>query len=251
MSKYFAYSCLLSIILLPSCTHKYTIKQLEPLAQQELSIFKETQDDIALHVKKIPDYECVDLFGNRARRIVRGKNPLVPVQISVSNNSENNCIISPKNIRLSIVASKHIAYRLQSSSLRVALTSLGIFVSLGVVTGITGYVMLNAAYTGAAAWVGTAGAATMIASIAIIYGTPFFMLKASAPIREENRAIKKYLKKTGLSDSIVVEPGETINAMFFVRKKDWHPNFALAIEKIVDMQTKNHEDVWFNVCLPN
>lgn len=255
MIRRLSHICMLSIILLPGCIgskQKYSIKPLEPLAHQESLIYKDSQENITVHVKKLSDTECVDLFGGRAIRLVRGKNPLVPVQISIGNNTESTCILNAKNIRLSVIPSKRVMGRLQNSSLKTALTALGISLGVAAVTGVVGGLALNACYTASSyPLLGIAGATAVTTATLLVLGTPFFMIKASAPTRTENKRIKKYLKRQGLGDSLIVEAGQTTDALFFVYKKDWKPSFMFSIEKIIDMKTKEHEDIWFNASFPD
>lgn len=93
--------------------------QLIPLTEQ-LVDYKQTQDEITLRVKRLTYEDTYKVFGDRVKKIFNSKNPITPIQFSITNCSDKNWLIADKNIDLKLEMIKNVKSRLcyMSSSSR-------------------------------------------------------------------------------------------------------------------------------------
>ncbi len=217
---------LLCIVCLPACLkNKKLPGQLKPL--RSYLNYESTQNNITLRAKKLSKRETIKTFGIRGKQLFnKQRKTILPVQLSIENNSTELLVLKPEHIGLKLTSYRRVAQRFQKNTL---------FQILGTLT--IGALATAAVATGGVAALIIGGMATsvplIIVGTATCVASPFFLL-IGAPIAttikgietaKANTAAKRGVKEKTLPPVLLIEPGQTIDTLIFVLKRDYRPYF--------------------------
>ncbi len=217
---------------LPSCNRRPgTSPYLRPLTTY--IDYQKTKQGITVRVKKLSPEDCKSLLGNRDTLLYkkrRRKKPIIPIQLSITNSTRSLVALQPKDIDLELTPYNAVANRLQRSSFAQAFGKL--FGSIAIAgTLIAGSLIALSTSGVLLVVIGSIKAfapAALIGSSALLI-TPFFLVVATPAVStatvvrtsRQNAAIKRELKENSLKHTLLIEPSETIDKLFFVTNQEY------------------------------
>ena len=144
MSKFFNIKyvfglVLVGAVLLPSCAFRptYNRKTMTGLNSSNAH-FAETKEDVTVLVRKLTIEDCKDVFDGR--NFDRSNNEIIPMQVTVRNNSNNSVLLKKKNIILPLLDNETVSNALHYKTGARSVAS-ALFLPGGLVTGIVYGVM--------------------------------------------------------------------------------------------------------------
>lgn len=200
-----------------------------------------TQKKITMQAKLLSPYDCQSLLGSGARRLFkkhRRRQPLYPIQISVTNQSDKLIALNPANIDLPLVDYHTVIQRLYRNTFMntvgsiiasLAITSLlaiGSVFALGT-SGILLIVIGNMGAFAPFAFIGSS--ALLITPFFLVIGTPVISTMQGIKTAQYNHQTKHEIKKHTLNDILVIQPFETIDTLIFVEKNKLKKEFTIKI----------------------
>lgn len=245
------------VMLLPACKRPNAERSLRSLPT--LIDYHSSQSGVDLHIKKLNEHDCQSILGKPARRLFkkfRKRQPVAPLQISVTNNTDKLISLKPSDINLPQVPYKKIANRLSNSSVLqmfgalfsslfiVGFLAVGSCLALGA-TGILLFATGSLSVTIPAAILGSSAAAAL--PLFLIIGTPVLSTVRGVQTSRANQSITRDIKQFSLHNQVVVEPHETIDMLIFVEKLQFRPTFTVKVSN----PEKAQEQITFNVRIPS
>lgn len=217
----------LGIICLPAClkNKKYPAGQLRPL--RSYLNYESTQNNVTLRAKKLNKRETVKAFGPRGNQLFnKQRKTIYPIQLSIENNSTELLVLKPEHIDLQLTSYRRVASRLQKNTLLQALGTLtiGVLTTAAVATGGVATLLIGGMATSVSMII--AGTATCItAPFFLLIGTPIATTVKGIETAKANTTCKRGVKEKTLPPVLLIEPGQTIDTLIFVRKRDYSPAF--------------------------
>lgn len=249
---------ILTLLFLPSCKDPEKGKLgMRPLTS--LIDFEESKNEVMLRVKKLSAHDCDPILGPRSQRLfkkIRKRQPIWPIQISISNNS--NKLISVKNgdISLKQQSYRSVAARLRKSSFTQVFGTIasslliGGFLALGSILALSasGILLLTTGSLSITAPVAVIGSSALAAiPTFLLIGTPVLSTVRGIETSKGNKVIKQDIKNYALKDLIVIEPQQTADMLIFVAKPDFKEEFEVFVSNPEDASEK----IKFQVFLPS
>jgi len=246
-----------ALVILPGCGKKQLrkpIKTLKPLTAQKAD-FKETQQDITLSTKLFSTDEYKKLL--RKKKISRSNRRIKAIQISVTNDTKNNWMLSSRGIGLDQIPYKKmerqvIRYASWSglrAALPVALTG-GLLIGTGA-AAIYGGLMLSMLFTEileigiTGGQIVAGGSAAIVAGAGVSAASPVVAIKKATSTAEFNAQNKMRLQKMMLVNPMIVKPGKTKSRIIFVNKRNYEPEFEV---ELINAENKK-DQLYFSVDL--
>lgn len=210
---------LLALLVLPACGPSYQPKQLKHL-QTQTSVFESTQDGVLLRVHPLSKKESDALFDGRGYYLLRNKNPLQAIQITVFNKTEHPYILNPEMIDLSLVTTEHVIHTIEYD--RTAQTVVPLFI------GTMAIIARNAA-AGDSKFDQQCATAD---SVVIGAGTAAAAASGNQGAKNANDLLADDVAEKMLSaDGLVIKPFEKISTIIVVEKDMMRPAFMLSLQK--------------------
>lgn len=270
------------LVALPGARRKPKPVKFPSLPSIETSAdYTHTKQGITLQAKRLNKPEAEQILGKRAgrlwqkkrlkqkwhrvkrRKTVRNSKPrytgsIIPIQLSIKNQTGRPVAIRPKDIDLNLSDGKEIAKRLHRNPFIPALIALTAGAAIGVAVAATAAwaagVVLSAnivagiLHTTASVSTAMTGLATCtsILSPFVIIGTPIIARNRAVKTTKDNRRMKNILDKNNLASTIQVTPGKTVGTLIFVAESDYKETFAINAQK---GGTENAQPVPFTVAL--
>lgn len=203
--------------------------------------FQATKDQVTVRAKELDGHDCDKIFGECGSKLTTGKNPLVPIQLSIENNSDVAWLLPESKIKLDLVPTKYIMNRLHTDSSGIAGACFGIG-ALAAVTGIGLIVAIPTACVGSLAIGALAiggwctGVALTAAAGLLIIATPFIIIVQTNDATIENDKIDTYVQKTSLGKSLLIRPDKTVDVLLFVDEESYKNRFEITL--INDVENK-------------
>lgn len=209
---------LIAVLVLPACGPSYQQKQLRHLERQASS-FEQTQDNVLLRVHPLSKPESDKLFDGRGYYLLRDKNPLQAIQITVFNKTDHTFILSADMIDLTLAPAAQVIKAIEYD--RTLQTIVPIVIGTA----------------GVAARVAAAGdshyqqdCATADA-IALGVGTTAIAASNNQQAKNANDLLADDVMDKILScDGMVIKPFEKISTLIFVEKRAMRPGFMISLQ---------------------
>ncbi len=249
-------SCL--VCLLPSCRDpsksNFGIRPLHSLID-----YQETKDHVSLAVKKLDTYDCTLILGKRAARLFkknRKRQPICPLQISLTNGTNKLLAIKPEDVGLPIMHYKAVAARLSQNSFAQAVGTIASSILIGAalatgsffVLGATGLLVLTTGSFNIVAPLAILGSAALAAMPTfLIIGTPVLSAIRGVQTAQINETIRKDIKHYSLKQEAIVQPYQTVDMLVFISKPFFKPVFPITISNPENAE----ETIEFKVILPD
>jgi hypothetical protein len=226
----------LSLIALPGCFRvpSYHRQSLHILNTNFSDI--KSEKGVVIRAKRLSEDEKQELFGQRAVLLHDSSNlPIYPVYFSIHNLSKVSYVISPKDIDLELVSYQEAAKCMKVGGTgrffkREGLWLAGTWIggaTLGGLLGLyTSLFMLHALCIGGAVFVTSFGVATMV-NTGLWIKTIWL-----------NTRVRQDLRDKTLHEKTVIYPGQQYDALVFVNRLDYKPNFSVTMHE-KDDQKKN------------
>lgn len=220
------------IIICGGCSKKagYKPKPIRPLKEHAKIDYQETQKLVTLRVKMFNDNDCNEVFEDRANRL----NDIIPLQISVENNSNKTWHLCTQNIASKCETIKYINHRLGSSynPFMWALTTFGAGLLITAAFGLplvflVGIPVCGSCHVNTAAFL-FFGIPTVIGMLAI-YATPIAFGAALFAGAYANEDLNQYLHATVLCTPVAIAPNTTIDKLLFVRAMNYKERFDVTL----------------------
>ena len=131
MTKQISYITCMLISLIASSTlgthnKPHTPKPIRQLTKQTTETNANKKSEITVQAKRLTYDDTYKLFGDRDKKIFYAKNPLAPIQISITNKSGTTWLLNDANINLNLEQIKNIKSRLHRPS---TASMVGIFIA--------------------------------------------------------------------------------------------------------------------------
>ncbi|EKD48907.1 MAG: hypothetical protein ACD_64C00072G0002 [uncultured bacterium] len=244
-------------IFLPSC--KSPEKQhlmMRPLAAL-IDYFNSAQG-ITLRVKKLDKHDSGLLLGERSARLFkrfRKRQPIWPIQISLTNDSNKLISLKASDIDLKQVDYKQVASRLNNNSFTQIFGSIASSLLLGGLLAVGSFIALSASgilllttgslsITAPFAVIGSSALAAIPALLVV--GTPVISTVRGIQTAKHNTMVRREIKNYSLKEQLIVEPYKTVDIVIFVSKSDYKSHFTIDVSH----PEKAEEKVRFNVRIP-
>lgn len=233
-----AFTCAL---LLTSCSKQTHHPYLRPLPQY--LDYYHAQDDIIVRAKSLTRDDCKAFFGPKSSLLFkkrRQRQPIYPIQISVTNRSEHVAEIKPENIDIQLTSYKDVAQRLAHNPFlqafggimaTVLITGLIAMVSSFILTpGILTIYLFGAAAAPISAPLVFAGTSALVAApLFFVIGTPVNSTLKGIKSAQSNSVMKKELQRNSLQNALRIEPYQSIETLIFVSKPHYKNEFKLGV----------------------
>lgn len=230
-----------STIFIPGCLKikQYHQKALTPL--NPCIHFKTSEQSITLRAKQFNVVDCYRVFGERGKKLItqKHKTSIYPIQLSFTNKNNNTYILNKNNIDLKLMKYRHVAHRMQHSTILRSMGLLFSGVALASLTAIGGAaaVLIGTATTFAPIVI--AGAATCVsAPFMLVIGTPVSTTVNGVRSLRTNTYIKKDVKQKSLAYQVAIKPEESVDTIIFVKGKDYKEAFNITLYNKNDKQDK-------------
>ena len=218
------------LFLLPACGPQYKKAQLKSL-DTKTACYQETKNGITLSANTLNTKELGVVFGSKGRYLE--KSGIIPVQISIANNSSETLQFDPTKINAPFAASKKVASVLSSNASRTAsgIIVAGAFAFL--LTGLAG-ALCGALYaiTGQALW--TLG---FIPAASVLIITPTSSVYYYNKISSSNVALAHDIKT--MSQAISIAPNQTLDTVLFLDKAQFNGTFFIPLNAPLSSTTFN------------
>ncbi len=229
-----------TISLFSGCKHR-ALQSLHLRSLTSYLDYQKTQQGITLRVKRLCAQDCTSLLGEHAHRLFkkhRRRQPIYPIQISITNNTHTLAALDPKNIDLTLTDYHSVANRLHRNSF---VQAFGGLVAGILVTGLlaassifalsaSGMLLVIIGSMKALAPIAICGgAALLITPFFLVIGTPVVSTIKGVQTTQQNRLLKKEIKNHALKHALIIEPRETIDTLIFVEKRNYQEQFSITL----------------------
>lgn len=232
---------ILALSLLSGCAKEKKIQVPRLRSLSSYIDYQETKHGITLCAKKLSVDDCKPLFGKRSKFLFkksRRKQPIYPIQLSISNQTESPISLKPKNISLSLTPCKDVVARVgQNTALQVvggiACTVLAASLLVaGAVFALTSGGMFTALFGSVGASV---AAPLIVIGLSAVIVTPFFLVIGTPVVStlkgvhsaQKNAMLKQELDNKTLSTELFIDQGQTIDTVIFVSRSQYNKNFTI------------------------
>ncbi len=214
------------LILLPGCVQqfRYEPKPL-PILNSYNASFEDIQQSVSLFARKLSYHDGKDLFNGNGKYLYNG-GTLVPVQLTIENNSSFAWTLSPNHIEIEQApfyvvrkqVSNNTAARIATIAILGTLFSIpaivigAIAVPTGVILG-SGLLILSSVSIGTGIATGTAAT-----SVAVYEG-----YRSAA----QNVSIEEDIHRISLLNEITIQPGKKISKLIFIPQKQFLSSFNI------------------------
>lgn len=245
-SIFSCFSCGL-LICLAGCTKRnnYEPRHLQSLKESAHVDYQETKDQVTVQAKVFTENDCNYLFGERVQYIREGKNPLRPIQLCIENNGSSAVKLIEPNISLPLVSASAVSRRLSndeganiaqiccSSGVLATLAGIGLLASLT-----SGLFIVTSFAVGAVAF--ATGISLTTAGTLLVVASPFVYVADSSNQTYQKDLIDHHIRKTSVGDTLVINPGKTVDTLLFVYEKKYQEKqtFDLTLLDQCDQQHK-------------
>jgi hypothetical protein len=214
-----------SILLLPACGPQYKPRALKPLSQKTVQ-YEETKNDITVRANPIPKAELNEIFGGQGANLAHA--PIVPIQISIQNNSNNTLTFDPRKSTIAFADHQLVASYLQHSTFLKgsSIIVLGL-IAAGAVYTFTFPFMVAWAFFGSYFYLMATGMAAMTGILVLTPAVSIFYVKKAAVT---NHKIEHDVKSKTISEITNIGPNEELDAILFADKKSFKNNFEITLE---------------------
>lgn len=248
----------LAVTALPNCKNPHKAQlMMRPLAA--LIDYFDSSQGVTVRVKKLDRHDSGLLLGERSARLFkrfRKRQPIWPIQISLTNDTNKLIALKPSDISLKQVDYKRVASRLNNNSFTQIFGTIassllvGGFLAMGsfLALSTSGIVLLatgSFSFTAPFAILGSSALAAIPALLVV--GTPVLSTVRGVQTAKHNKVVRQEIKKYSLKGQVVVEPRKTIDMVIFVSKPDYKPEFSINVSH----PERGDEKIEFNVKMPN
>ncbi len=251
------------LLILSECETKYQKINLEPLTEQTKQ-YQETKNGITIRAKVLDETETKDIFGKNAQKLftkkrfklktnvekpVTIKDAIVPIQFTLSNNSQKIIHLQEKDINLPLVTTKQVTKRLYYNPAGRIFACIGICIASSIALGLlpTGIGILTVSSSvGTCALMNPAGVlAIYIGAVAagtfFITATPTTATYQGIKARKANNTISEDIKEKNIKE-ISIASNQTVSFLLFVPKSYFKSEFDFSVHTL-------DEKIIFNVNL--
>lgn len=208
----------LALLALPACSPTYQQKQLRHLERQTSS-FEQTKDNVLLRVQPLNKAESDKLFDGRGYYLLRNKNPLQAIQITVFNKTDNVFILSSDMIDLALAPAQQVIKAMEYD--RTAQTIIPILIGAAVIT-------TRVAAAGDSRYEQNCATAD---AIALGVGTGAVAASNNQQAKGANELLADDVMDKMLScDGMVIKPFEKVSTLIFVEKRAMRPGFMISLQ---------------------
>lgn len=229
---YFRFSILFLIplfLLLPGCGPQYKSKSLASLSQNTAH-YQETKDEITVQARLLNKKEINYIFSNKASRLLNGKSPIYPIEITITNNSKNVITCNPEDTDLAYAKPQEVVRRLQENTTRntafIAAASVGILALCTIGIGIVGLTLalsgISAGITGLGIGIALCGGLLFLTPTASI-----FYKKSSVNF---NKEVSRDISDKTISHIASLNPKEKLSFILFADGRLFKPSFLMNID---------------------
>jgi hypothetical protein len=231
---------LLPLLAVAGCTKKApSVAYLRPLTSYIDT--NTTKHGITVRAKQLSPHDCLSLLGSKAPRLFkkqRQRQPIYPIQLSITNHTNKLIALDPCHIELPLVNYHSVARRLHQNSVLHAAG--GIFAGLLISSLLTagsifalsasGILLVIIGSMKALAPIAIlGGSALLIAPFFLVIGTPIASTVKGVKTAKNNQLLTKEIKAHTLRNSLIIEPNTTIDTLIFVSKRDFKNQFTIAL----------------------
>jgi hypothetical protein len=247
-----------SLLILPSCKNPQKAHlTMRPLAA--LIDYFDSVQGVTIRVKKLDKHDSGLLLGERSGRLFkrfRKRQPIWPIQISLTNDTNKLIALKASNISLKQVDYKRVASRLNNNSFTQIFGAIassvlvGGFLAMGsfLALSTSGIVLLTTGSFSVTAPFAVLGSSALAAIPAmLLVGTPTLSTIRGVQTAKHNRIVRQEIKKYSLKGQVVIEPHTTIDMVIFVSRSDYKPEFTIGVSH----PERGDEKIEFNVKMPN
>ena len=249
----------MGLTIIPGCKRKnIQPPYLRPLTSYVDYQKNKEEENVTLRAKKLSPQDCESLIGPHARRLFkkhRRRQPICPIQLSITNNDPQRSLsLEPKNISLSLTNAQTVVNRLQRDSFIQAFGGIaaGLFITgilaFGSIFALSASGMLLVIIGSMQALAPLAvlgGSALLVTPFFLVVGTPIVSTVKGIQTSKQNYKLKKEIEEHSLDQSLIVEPGETVDTLIFVEKQKYKEKFAISLTN----PENEHERINFHVQL--
>jgi hypothetical protein len=209
---------LVALLVLPACSPTYQQKQLRHLERQTSS-FEQTKDNVLLRVHPLAKEESDKLFDGRGYYLLRNKNPLQAIQITIFNKTDHTFILSSDMIDLALAPAKQIIKAIEYD--RTAQTIIPFIIGAAAVT-------TRIAAAGDSRYEQNCATAD---AIALGIGTTAVAASNNQQAKDANALLADDVMDKMLScDGMVIKPFEKVSTLIFVEKRNMRPGFMISLQ---------------------
>ena len=211
------------LLLLPACGPQYKKAQLKPLDTKTAS-YQETKNGITLNAKVLCPQETRTVFGSKGRYLE--KSGIIPVQISIANNSSETLQFDPTKINAPFADSKKVASALSSNPSRTAsgIVVVGTFAFL--LTGLFGGVAILAyAFSGGTSQI--ICLLFLLPAAGTLILTPTYSVYYYKKINSSNTAVQRDIKS--MLHAVSIAPNQTLDTVLFLDKAQFNGTLSLSL----------------------
>lgn len=242
------YLTIVALCILSGCFEKQQYYNHHMLSLTPHINFKSTKQNITLRAKRFNKQNCIQLFGSRGKKLIthRHKSSIYPIQLSITNKSNNTLLLEDNNINIPIMKYNKVARRMQHSTTIRAMGLLASGIALATITALGGFTIIGIGIITATAPLAIIGAvACASAPFMLLVGTPVSTTVNSVKNLRVNTNIKKDIKNKSLVRNVIIKPGQKIDTLIFVKGQNYRNKFRLKLYN----QENPQEMVIFNVTL--
>ena len=180
--------------LLPACGPQYQVKRLSRRSKKYTQECAEVKSGVSIAVRKLTYRETKRLFGKRSKKLLRRRNGIYPLHVTVANNSGDAWIVGPDSIDLDVMPPPLVADHLHTNTFGrvfgIGFISFAIW-PLWIVTGIQG-----------------------------------------SNSRKANKKINADIKAKTFKHDITIAPGRRYEGLLFVHQKDYRPDCTVTLTSV-------------------
>ncbi len=249
---------ILMLAVLPGCKDpskgRLGMRPLTSLVDYEAS-----QEGVTLRVKKLDAHDCETILGKPSQRLFkkfRKRQPIWPLQISLTNNTNKLVAMKPSDISLEQLSYKSVSSRLHKNSFTQVFGTIasslliGGLLALGSVLTLSasGILLLTTGSFSITAPIAIIGSSALAAiPTLLIIGTPILSTVRGVQTAQNNRVMKQDIKSYALKEQVVVPPYQTADMLIFVSKQNYEPLFSVKVTNPENAEEK----ITFNVAIPS
>ncbi len=172
-----------------------------------------TKDGVTVRLATCSRQYIRELFGKQGDALLglRSHRRIIPIQITIENNSDQSWMLCPYDIRLPLADFDEVKARFTKAAATKGLASY--------VVGTAGSVMF-ASFGAAASILHPIPGTIMLALAGVgLITIPLKSHRTAAEFGEQNAYYKQALEHLALREDVVVHPQETVNKLIFVERK--------------------------------
>ena len=252
--QYYVLFPLVILLILSGCGPKYQKINLEPLTEQTKQ-YQETKNGITIRAKTLDEAETKAIFGKNAQKLFEENNyyfrkkrkvikaiqtPIIPIQISITNNSLEPISFEKEDIELPLLDYKWIHSLLELSTSKRVLATVGIGLIGTIAVGVSTLAVL-APFTfpitcpcAFGLWFVASALTSGAFLCTVVPGTAIYQ---SVKTKQANQLLQEDIKENSITNKIIVQPEEQKNMLFFVSDVDFKSEFDFSVHTPQDTNT--------------